>query len=683
MMVTGNSPDSEALHHGPTITVHRRTASRWLAPLLVAVLAAIGVALCQTGDELLRVTNAPVLIQPPRRLPAQPGLLMTALQPVDGETAVPEEVPAQPSRDAGPPPNLSPLGPTPAAGRPANLAVPTELPIAKPPQTLPPPTRERGTTVEMREPSVSSPAPVTDAVDETRIPIGGAPKSGSNPIEIQSENGRISLVVRNAALSDVLSTLGQSERLNIVCAENIIAKISITLDHVPLPDALTAILSVAGYSWIERNGIIHVTSVSATSTLAPEIQGRQVRVFTLNFSSATEVATTVKGLLSPVGKSFTMQSSPTDNRKTQEVVVVEDLPLFVRRIEQYIQQIDQPPRQVMIQAHVLQVDLKDDQKAGINWNYLFGMGGRDVKLQVTGFASPLAPQAFFASVDGAHLDALIECLQTTTDAKTLADPKVLVVNGQEARIQVGQQLGFRVTTTTETSTLESVQFLDVGVVLRVTPHIGDNGQIVMKVKPEVSSGEINPDTQLPQKKTTEVETNVMLDSGKGMVIGGLIQEGDSNNQQKVIGLGDIWGIGKLFQRRVLSKNRTEIIVTLLPTLMPYPDCMEPYHKIELERAESPLFCGPLNRYPRPWEASLRDTWLNPGPCCLRRLPPIDPCVPQPGCGDSGQFINATERLSGAECSSTFVTDGPPTTSVRQDSQRPRTAVMPGKNAFNR
>ena len=553
------------------------------------------------------------------------------------------------------------------------------------PEALPTPTRERGTTIEMRD-QAPAPAPgvLTEADDEMRIPIGGT-KPGASPIEIKGGNGRVSLVVRNAPLTDVLSTLGQTERLNIVCAENITARISITLEQVPLKDALTAILSVAGYSWVERNGIIHVTSVNSASTLAPDIQGREVRVFTLNFASANEVQATVKGLLSPIGKAFVMQSSPTDNRKTQEVVVVEDQPMFVRRIAEYINQIDQPPRQVMIQAHVLQVDLKDDQKAGINWSYLFGMGGRDIKLQVTGFASPLAPQAFFASVDGAHMDALIECLQTTTDAKTLADPKVLVLNGQEARIQVGQQLGFRVTTTTETSTLESVQFLDVGVVLRVTPHIGDDGQIVMRVKPEVSSGDINPDTQLPQKKTTEVETNVMLDSGKGMVIGGLIQEGDNNTQQKVIGLGDIWVVGKLFQRRQVTKERSEIIITLLPTLMPYPDVMEPYHKIEVERAESPLFCGPLNRYPRPWEAEMRDTIYNPGPGpCMWRLPPIDPCVPNPGCGDSGQFINASERLQYEPRSSgqEFITDSPAMSS-RQRSGQTRSVVKPGTNNITR
>ncbi len=84
-------------------------------------------------------------------------------------------------------------------------------------------------------------------------------------------------------------------------------------------------------------------------------------------------------------------------------------------------------------------------------------------------------------------------LETTTDSKTLASPRVQVINGQNARIQVGQQLGFTVATVTQTSTIQDVQFLETGVVLSVTPTISRDGRILMEVKPEVSDGEINPD----------------------------------------------------------------------------------------------------------------------------------------------------------------------------------------------
>ena len=75
---------------------------------------------------------------------------------------------------------------------------------------------------------------------------------------------------------------------------------------------------------------------------------------------------------------------------------------------------------------------------------------------------------------------MVELLKTTTDAKALATPKILAVSGQQSHIQIGSQLGFRVTTTTQTGTFESIQFLDVGVVLTVTPRITRDGRVLMR-----------------------------------------------------------------------------------------------------------------------------------------------------------------------------------------------------------
>ncbi len=97
--------------------------------------------------------------------------------------------------------------------------------------------------------------------------------------------------------------------------------------------------------------------------------------------------------------------------------------------------------------------------------------------------------------------------------------------------------------------MESVNFLNVGIILNVTPQITPDNKVLMKVKPEVSTGQINPDTKLPDSKTTQVETSVLLPDGHGIVIGGLIQEEDIENQAKIPFLGDIWIIGWLFQHR--------------------------------------------------------------------------------------------------------------------------------------
>lgn len=440
---------------------------------------------------------------------------------------------------------------------------------------------------------------------EGMLPLAGSDTAGDVQMS-QSADGLISLRVRDWPLSKVLALLAQTQGLNVVASNDIDALISITLTDVPLKEALTAILSVANYTWVQRNNIILVTSLTDSANLPAGVQGRQIQVFDLDFTSASAVAEAVTSFLSPIGKVSISETDPADNRLTRELVVVEDLPESLERIAAYIAQVDQPPRQVLIEAHVLQVNLDDTNRCGVNLEALMRISNSKLTLKTVGFANPAAPQAFLATLRGGDLEGVIELLQTTTDTKTLGSPKLLVLNEQEAHIQVGEQLGFKVTTTTETSTLESVQFLDVGVVLSIIPRITRDGRVLLHVKPEVSKGEVNPETGLPEEETTELETDVMLDDGQGMVIGGLIKEGDLVTQQKVPYLGNVKGIGWLFRRTEVTKERREIIIALVPRIQPYDPQWQAFEQGELVKAGVPLLEGPLCRSYRPWDPILPD-----------------------------------------------------------------------------
>ncbi len=300
---------------------------------------------------------------------------------------------------------------------------------------------------------------------QIRIPINDA----AGNFSVGGNSDRISLSVREAPLSEVLGLVAEQHGLNIVTASSVTGTISVSLAEVGLEDALDAILTVNGYTWVRQKNIILVSKLDQKSPVSHVAQGRLMRVFSLTYVAAVDIDAVVQGLLSPVGKSFVTTQSAQDKRKTQEQIVVEDLPQYISRVESYIAQADQPPRQVLIEAHILRVDLGDNLRHGVDLQGLARLSGARITLRSTGFANPAASPAFLFGVDGTDLDTLIEALQTTTDAKTLASPKVLAVNGQEARIQVGERLGYLVTTTTQTSTLQNVNFLDTGIVLTVTP----------------------------------------------------------------------------------------------------------------------------------------------------------------------------------------------------------------------
>lgn len=491
--------------------------------------------------------------------------------------------------------------------------------------------------LEQAKPEQAEPAQeLPPEPSQHEIPVFEQPNNGV--LDITVTNGLISLTSRDTPLNRVVSELAQTQGFNVVCGADASTMVSIVLRDVSWHEALTAVVSTAGCTWAQSADIIRVTSLTAGKNLSPDVQGRRLQVFSLDYASGVDMEKSIKGLLSPVGQVFAYQSSATDSRKPKDVLVVEDLPDFIDRISDYVRQLDQPPRQVLIEARILEVKLGADCVHGINFKELFSAMNTDVTLQLTGMATSTAPQAFFTKLGGGNLEALVECLQSTKNVKTLASPRVLVVDGQEATIQVGEQLGYKVTTTTETSTMQDVKFLNVGTILMVTPHISRDGRVWMKVEPKVSSGMINPTTELPEERTSQVTSQVLLNDGQGIVIGGLISESDSTNVQKLPILGDLWLVGWLFQRRLEEKSRTEIIVTLIPHVQPYSPVVTERDAVEVTRCNTPLLNNCMQPVTRPWEPITPDPlrW----PFSLRRAGypvPQDGFTPAPDWGAMPPF----------------------------------------------
>jgi type II secretory pathway component GspD/PulD (secretin) len=417
----------------------------------------------------------------------------------------------------------------------------------------------------------------------------------------------------------VLELLSRQHGLNILVAPGVQGRVTANLEGLDSSDALRAILKLCDLVAQHEEGLTYVFSRAEL----PD-DGLEQRFFPLDYASADDLMPAIEGLLSPAGTAFVTNSNSPD-RKTREAIMVVDALGPLSRIEQYLTQADQAPCQVMIEAHVLEVDLEDELKHGINFRRLFDIANTTVTLDITGFAAATASPAVFAHVKGDQVNNLVELLKSTTDAKMLASPRILVVGEETARIQVGERLGYKIVTVTETSAVEEVNFLEVGVVLEVTPRIGRDGRVLLQVKPKVSKGEINPETLLPEEETTEVETKVLLENGQGVVIGGLIQEKDSDIQSKVPCLGDLWVIGRLFQKRQRVKERTELVVTLVPHVVECGGLLDERNIVDAERSQAPLFQGPLNQYPRPWEAVMPDAIHNPKtlciPRCRRNAPP--------------------------------------------------------------
>ncbi|MDV6034901.1 MAG: hypothetical protein F9B45_33385 [Phycisphaera sp. RhM] len=417
----------------------------------------------------------------------------------------------------------------------------------------------------------------------------------------------VTLSVDDVDVRTVLEMLAKGYGMNILVAPDVEGTVTANVAGLTPEQTLTSIARMCGLA-IQRDD--NVILIYPKDNLPRE--SRELRVFSLDFARSEDIEPTVNGLLSPIGSVYSSKADDVDNRKGRESIVVVDTPDVLEQVERYLMQADQAPLQVMIEARVMEIELKDNMEHGVNFEDILGGDVRVGGFRLTDNIATSTSPFYFGEISGSNLKALLTLLETTTDAKTLATPRVMVVNGQNAKIQVGQQLGFAVATVTQTSTIQDVRYLDTGVVLNVTPTISRDHRILLQVKPKVSSGEINPDTLLPEETTREVETSVMLDNHQGMIVGGLIQEEDRVVIKKLPWLGDVKHVGKFFQRRETSRARTEIIVALIPHII--DPCRDGHYseddpmrkQIEWQRTENRLFNGPLNRECRPWEARLPD-----------------------------------------------------------------------------
>ncbi|KAA1262048.1 Type IV pilus biogenesis and competence protein PilQ precursor [Rubripirellula obstinata] len=417
------------------------------------------------------------------------------------------------------------------------------------------------------------------------------------------ENNGVSLNVDKADVRGVIEMLARGYGMNILVAPEVKGTVTANVEGLSPEQTLDGIVKMCNLNLQREGTLIYVYP----DTKLPS-DARELRVFELDFARAEILEPTVQGLLSPVGSAFITKVDANDNLRSQETIVVLDIPTAILQVQKYIFQADRAPRQVMIEANILEVTLDDNLRHGVDFGSILGgdfsIGAGDISTPpVINETNPL----FFARVSGSKIDALIDFLETTNDSKTLASPRVQVINGQNARIQVGEQTGYTVATATQAAVVESVEFLDTGVVLEVTPTISRDNRILLFVKPEVSDPDFSGETgSVPGKSTREVETSVLLDNHQGLVIGGLIREEDTTLIQKLPWLGDIKYAGKLFQRRRVTRERTEIIVAL--TCHIAEDCIvDERSEIELQRTSEPLYHGALQRNCRPWEARLPDS----------------------------------------------------------------------------
>lgn len=384
----------------------------------------------------------------------------------------------------------------------------------------------------------------------------------------------VTLSVKDMDIKDVLSMFSDSRDLNIVCEGAVKGAVSIDLHGVPFPQALRAVVGMAGFD-VTRKGNIYFVHKPAGGDPGRTVM-LESRTFRLNYADPTEVQTVLGEFSSPIGKVTTY--APL------RALVVEDHAEVLARMEAILAEIDCAPRQVIIEARLIEARLSDDMSMGIDWSLVFSQNKGSGNLDLSGFASPagMGSEGFFITWGEGDFTAALEMMAGVEDLNTLAAPRLVAIDGAEAEIIIGGQLGFRVVTYVENTVMESVEFLDTGAQLRLTPTIAADGHILMSISPELSDGKI--EEGLPSKTTTEVTTQVLVKDGQTLFIGGLIREREEMARQGIPLLMDIPLLGRLFGKTTVGTQKTEIVVLITPHIV-LPGEAAPYEGLGLVDVE--------------------------------------------------------------------------------------------------
>jgi type II secretory pathway component GspD/PulD (secretin) len=373
---------------------------------------------------------------------------------------------------------------------------------------------------------------------------------------------RINVNFRATPIEEVFDMLSRKDSINIILSRGVSGTVSVNLYNVTVREAIYRVAQAAGF-WVEERDGAYVILGKETSLDYPGAH-TQIKTFKVQYSDVKQVADIVSKYVSRQGK-----VTPLIGRK---LIVVEDLPGFAERIARLLEELDVPPKQVLIEAKILEITLEDTERFGINWRRVFGgTTGTRGSIGTAGLAAGSAaapPTGFFFSIMTDHAEAFFTALATKGRVRTLATPKLLALENQEAKTVIGDTLGYRVTTTINLVTSESIQFLESGVILKVTPSVDQRGRILMKVHPEISTASLSDG--IPSKKSTEVTTELVCEDGQSIFIGGLIKAGSVFQREGVPVAQDLPLLGALFRNRSDSVTYTETVVMITPYIITEP-----------------------------------------------------------------------------------------------------------------
>ncbi|MEY4534645.1 MAG: putative type pilus biosis protein PilQ [Planctomycetota bacterium] len=431
-------------------------------------------------------------------------------------------------------------------------------------------------------------------------------------IEI-TPHGTVTLQAQGMDIVTLLELFSIKTQRNIVASEGVKGKVTVNLFDVPFDAALQAVLEVRGFASRQEGDFILVYTKKELAELDAARRQMVSRVFSLEFLGAQDAEAFAKPLMSEKGTMTVRGTVPrgmqpdfddigADDFALEAKLLVFDYVENVDRIATLIEKLDVAPKQVRVECMVVETAIDDASAYGLDiaaaGSVDFGsvldgpesivdslIGGPDnfegadypdqsQSGTVRNFqAPPSTSPNFQVGILGNHVSAFLQILDQVSDSNVLARPSVTCLNRQRARVNVGERVAYLSTTVNDNVSVQTVEFLDVGIQLMFRPFITDDGMIRLELSPSVSDYKLQNLTyngeeyQVPNEFKQEVKTNVRVRDGQTVVLGGLFRETIISNRRQTPYVSDIPVLGDALTGQDDIVKKSEILFLVTPTLM--------------------------------------------------------------------------------------------------------------------
>ncbi|MCK4715379.1 MAG: hypothetical protein KAT54_01100, partial [Candidatus Marinimicrobia bacterium] len=335
----------------------------------------------------------------------------------------------------------------------------------------------------------------------------------------------------------------------------------------------------------ESNGLgyrnIEGVDVYMVSDLRKIMSRTVVKKVSCQFAEAVKLRDILNQIVTP-GVGAVLADERTNS------LIIKENPEVIDRLEELIDELDKPTPQIYIQAAIAEISLTKNSEAGLEWLWKdpnlasstdrvgtkFDLrqtktGGQGQSQYMDGEGNPFPlglpiGQGLGIGIVNVHIDAVLRSIQTDYNLNILSRPHLVTLDNQEASIEVGDQLPYKVLSQYG---ITSYEFKSATVKLLIKPHINNDRTITIEIKPNADFQNGQTPDGIPIIATRKASTQVKVGNGKTIIIGGLMRDSDVQTISKVPILGSIPILGALFRSKINKKEKTELVIFITPRIM--------------------------------------------------------------------------------------------------------------------